>query len=225
MEEPLYYSSRRMCRSVIWVKAAEICFLHRPHRAVTPEPRYTHTYIYILLYTPKFFPKPHFFHSDCLFLWPGPNGACCEKATDASVALCTVPPVDSDRHPSLTCLTERPAIAVRDRAAAAAVMSQAIQGHPRLPSPLWLPSIFLHQLSLSLSLRLFATPSLSVIPGSMIWLKSLFLLPWNLAFTTPFWFRFFKTLRPPGGWIDVFHREDLGGRHPHVPHGTYSWWR
>lgn len=83
-------------------------------------------------------------------LWEGHRSA---------ATLCNVPPVDSERHPSLipwlsepsSSLPPDPTIAMHDRAAAAAaVMSQAIQGHPRLPSPLWLTSISLHQLSLSL---------------------------------------------------------------------------
>lgn len=81
MYKPLYYSSWRMCSNVIWVKAAEICFLLLPTQSCHSRAQIN---IYILfLSTPKFSPKSFFFHSKCLFFfWPDPNVACCEKAKE-----------------------------------------------------------------------------------------------------------------------------------------------
>lgn len=106
------------------------------------------------IFIPEFYAKPHLCHSKCwVFFVPGSNAGCREKPEAArrlfvsslwwfqKHALLSLP---GRRSPAESfSLPERP-ITMHRRAAA--VMSQAIQGHPRLPNGL-LRSSFLHQLS------------------------------------------------------------------------------
>lgn len=120
-------------------------------------------HIYSVLYNPKFLPKAHFFPTPNVSFLARPNAGCCEKAkkvlwlfvmflwwfqkdTRLSLSGC--------QSPAESFSLTQPTIAMHGRAAA--VMSQAIQGHPWLPSPLWLTSMFFPPpvlLSLSLSLH------------------------------------------------------------------------
>lgn len=131
-----------MCSNVIWVDAAEICFPNRPHRAVTPEP-------------PCIYSVPYIFQNSMLnHIHAIPNVGCfcagCREKPEAAQRLFvsslwwfqkhTLLSLPGCRSPAESfSLPERP---ITMHCRAAAVMSQAIQGHPQLPSPQWLISIF-----------------------------------------------------------------------------------
>lgn len=145
----LYYSCRRMCSNGIWVEAAEMCFLHRPHRAVTPEP----PCIYILFHTFQNSMLNHIYAIPKCFFWlgggvPSSNAGCHEKPK-AAWRLFVTSLWWFQKHTLLSlpgCRSPAEAFSLPERAItmhrrAAAVMSQAIQGHPRchLPNGLFQP--------------------------------------------------------------------------------------
>lgn len=175
----LYYSCRRICSNGIWVEAAEMCFLHRPHRAVTPEP----PCIYILFYTFQNSMLNHIYAiPKCSFFWGGGvSNAGCHEKPKAAWRLFVTSPWWFQKHTLLSlpgCRSPAEAFSLPERAIAmhrraAAVMSQAIQGHPRLPSSQWLTSIFFPPPALSP--RVFLLLIHHVIPKSIVWFKGLFL--------------------------------------------------